>query len=93
MTSIVLNDTNKALRLTDLFSHPPDELVQFVDSKGQLVGTLLFHSSTSRATEYADLIAAAEADMKDLELLARTPREQCSTTAEVLRRAESQAAE
>ena len=78
------------MRLLELFAHPPGEVVQFVDSAGEPMGTLLFHTE-QRATEYAELMAYAEANLEELRRLAGTPRAQCATTAEVIARAKSHA--
>lgn len=92
MTSIQLDDQSGALRLLDLLEHPPDEVVQFLNSAGEPMGTLLIHNQ-NRTQEYAELVAYADANLAELQRLARTPREECLTTAEVLARARTHAPE
>lgn len=91
MTSIRIDDQTGSLAVRDILAHPPGEVIEFLGSSGEVLGTLFIQGRAPTEDAYADVVASAEADLDKLLRLANTPRSECATTAEVLARARAHA--
>lgn len=93
MATIVLDEQMGAMPLRDIFRHTATEPIEFYSATGELMGTLFMDVPEALAAKYAAGVAQAEADIDELRRIARTPREKCITSAEMLAKLESLASE
>ena len=93
MTTIKVDSPTGAMAVRELLDSPPGDVIEFLGSSGEVLGTLFIKPSEALADEYVQLVADAEANLETLLRVAATPSEQCATTAEVLNRARAHAAE